>query len=179
MDGNMRIFDYMTTMRILRVAAVSLLSAYRRLSSWTRPGGNSENLWAGLSMEGERSLLPLERGFDSRPVHQFARALAAGNSFVLRVWCSSSILGFGPGGSGATPGRAPNPQTKPGLGSNGEDRRVRDGLSASQECQRLGDGPDRILHKKDRLPVAFRPSVKTGYGTAEDSRQVPSPIAFL
>ena len=59
----------------------------------------------------------------------------------------------------------------PGLGSNGEYRQERDGLSASQECH--------ILHKKDRLPVAFGPSVKTGYEPDEDSRQVPSPTQFI
>jgi hypothetical protein len=67
----------------------------------------------------------------------------------------------------------------PGLGSNGKDRQERDGLFASLECQSGGGILRRIQHKKDRLPVGFSPSVKTGYETAEDNRQVPSPTFDL
>lgn len=59
---------------------------------------------------------------------------------------------------------------KKGLGSNGKGRQERDGLSSTQERH--------ILHQKGRFPVRFSAIVKTGYESAEDSRQVPSPMPF-
>lgn len=83
---------------------------------------------------------------------------------------------------------------KPGLGSNGKVRRVRDGLYPERLASNLRrDGAGRLLVSKSSQHVdtsgpkgsqsgslperALSP--KTSYGTVEDSRQVPSPIDFL
>lgn len=81
-----------------------------------------------------------------------------------------SLLKATAGALGTHPAPVSQITQNTGLGSNGECRQEREGLSASLECH--------IQHQKDRLPVPFGASVKTGYGTAEANRQVPSPTHF-